>query len=590
MTPTAPVVPTSLHPAGSRRHGVADWLVLSAIVVVVAVAVAMLAASFWRGPRLSLLLYHALVIDRFVQRLVSVILLFVAWNLVLRKRAAWLTTVLLLSGSLLWFVALHHQIFRLVIVGCQLYALVVLLAFQNRFRRPTQPLSARRAGIIAAGGLLVVFLDAVAGRAALAERVGAPMSLGDSLVATLRLLIGEDTGFPRYQWFVFGVVWACVATCAVLLLHSTIVTDRTTRAAHARARDLVLRYGTNPLSYLALERDKTLFFGRDVEGVLAYGLVGGVVVVNGDPVCAPGDVVAFLAEFKGFCRAHSLQAVFLSATDAFLDAYALLGYHRIKCGEEPRFDLAGFGLAGAPRAKVRNHANHARGAGLTTHEYRPLDARDPAVERGIQAVSAAWLARKRSGELGFIVGGGNLDDPLDRRYFYAAGSDGTVVAFSVFLPFVAPGGRGYLVDVTRRLPGVSGATELIAADAFAALRDEGAAEVSLGVAPLAGLTPGEDDVVRSLAFAYKRLNSFYGFKALRIAKAKYGPDRWEPAYFLTSTRGLTPELLYAIVTIQNPGGLLDFVRSFVRDRWPWGRRNRPGSTLGPPELPSTESV
>ena len=40
-----------------------------------------------------------------------------------------------------------------------------------------------------------------------------------------------------------------------------------------------------------------------------------------------------------------------------------------------------------------------------------------------------------------------LDDPMDRRYFYAVDESGSMVAYIVFVPFL--GKNGYMADMTR---------------------------------------------------------------------------------------------------------------------------------------------
>jgi len=335
----------------------------------------------------------------------------------------------------------------------------------------------------------------------------------------------------------------------------------------ARVRELVLKYGQNASSYLALEDDKTLFFGKDVDGVVAYGVVHNVIVVCGDPICAPENFGQLLAEFKAFCADCSDQCIFLGTTAAFLKEYEALGYHHDKCGEEAVFKLSDYQLAGGKMQKLRALINHANKE-VTTFEYKPNEKRDTEIEKGIDAVSEAWLEGKKSGQLGFTIGGVGLDDPLDRRYFYAVDKDDNIVAFNVFLPYATPDGMGYLADVTRRVPHApGGVTEKLIFDGFMTFKDEGAVFGSMGLAPLANVHEEgikDDMTVKFLEFVYDKCNKFYGFKDLHHAKEKYSPTVWAPGYFVFSHKNITPELAYATVKIQNPGGIKDFLLSNVK--------------------------
>jgi len=335
-----------------------------------------------------------------------------------------------------------------------------------------------------------------------------------------------------------------------------------------RARDLVLKYGQNSVSYLTLEDDKRLFFGVNVEGVIAYGRVGHVITVCGDPICAPEDFYLLLNEFSIFCESHYYQCVFLNTTAAFIKEYEALGFNHIKAGDEAMFDLDDYKLSGGKMQKMRANVNHANKAGLVTHEYKPNEGRNLDIEKGIKAVSEVWLSDKKSGELGFTVGGVGLQEPLDRRYFYVKNEEGKIVAFNVFLPFMEPDGKGYLADVTRRshdAPG--GATEKIMFDAFMTFHEEGAKWGSMGLSPLANVhEEGQKDglAVKLFEFIYEHCNGFYGFKDLHRAKEKYTPTDWKPAYFIYSTKMLTPEILYAIIKIQNPSGVSDYLLSNIK--------------------------
>lgn len=156
-----------------------------------------------------------------------------------------------------------------------------------------------------------------------------------------------------------------------------------------------------------------------------------------------------------------------------------------------------------------------------------------------------------------------LDDPMDKRYFYAKNDGGKVVAFIVFVPFL--GKKGYMADVTHHgndAPG--GVMETIIYEAFQAFKAEGVEYGSLGVAPLAGLDrESRNPVERLLDFVYDHLNDCYGFRDLFRAKEKYSPTEWVPSYYAYLPKLPSPSMLYAVVEIQNPKGIRGYVKSMV---------------------------
>ena len=333
-----------------------------------------------------------------------------------------------------------------------------------------------------------------------------------------------------------------------------------------RARELVKIYGQNSSSYLALEDDKKLFFGKNTDGVIAYGIVGKVMVVCGDPICAPDDFNGMLAEFKQFCDENALHCVFMLTNGTFLGEYGAMGYNYVKAGEEALFSLNEYNIAGGKRKRMRRLVNNANSSLLTTHEYKPSERRCDEIEAGLLAVLNAWLAGKKSGQLQFSVGTLGLDEPLDKRYFYIKDDEGKIIAFNMFTPFA--GMNGYLAEMTCRMPDAPlGVTEKLTYDGFMVFKDEGMEWGSLGPAPLANIRKEcekANAAVKLLEFVYERCNRFFGFKNLYRAKKKYYPTEWIPKYFVYSAKTITPRLAYAIVKIQNQGGVTDFLLSGLR--------------------------
>ena len=70
-----------------------------------------------------------------------------------------------------------------------------------------------------------------------------------------------------------------------------------------------------------------------------------------------------------------------------------------------------------------------------------------------------------------------------------------------------------------------------------------------------------------LRFIYDNLNACYGFRDLYRAKEKYSPTEWVPSYYAYLPKVPTPDMFYAVVKIQNPQGVMDYVRSFLKERF-----------------------
>jgi len=566
-----PMQQSGQTPKQSRIRNRAKLRVLlgkSADTIVFVVAILMFASTFARGfltvpaqavsGALGLTAMHHLA-----QRVIALLLIVAAWNLRRRKRVAWLLSVILLTASLALSLMTYVGPVSLVVLIIKAYALIGLIIARDYYQRPSERTTVRRAARLALIIMAIVVLNVVVGQFWLHLHAGLrAFALHDMLTWLGNTLVGNTAGIANhlYSDFVFGLFWVSVAVCLLLILRSATIERIVHDEEKDLARDLVKRYGYNPVSYLTLESDKRLFFGREVEGAVAYGIVGDTVVVLGDPICAPKDFILLLSEFRNFCDNVASGCIFMSVAGRFIDKYQEFGYQVTKCGEEAHFDLATYTMAGGAAMKARQKVSRARRLGVTVREYKPTVQRERDTEAAIARVSREWLAGKKSAVLGFGVGSTDLDDPMDRRYFVAYDAEGTLCAYNVFLPY--DGGSGWLVDVTRRLKTApTGVTELLVIEGFNAFKEEGAASASMGLAPLSNLldegghgTPDE----RRLNQIYERFNRFYGFKDLQIAKRKYGPSEWRPQYFIYTGKRLTVQLIYAAIAIQSPGGIRGF--------------------------------
>lgn len=510
-----------------------------------AVAFILLVASLFPSSAMSERVGSYLEMSRMVERTFAVILLVLSLQLKKRKKTAWEMTMIVLSLSFLRGAGelIHTGMGnRAVILIAEGILLCLFMWCRKDFCCPVSKKS-----ILEAVGFLLLSLVGVAVNVALTYHY-------------MNLDPGREAHFPL-ESLMFLFSCGCILAAAVHVFRPWMENPEKTALDLQHARTLLNLYSQNPCSYLTLEDDKLLYFGKNVDGVVPYGIVGDTVVVNGDPVCAEADFPKLLDEFKEFCLRSAHKLFILSITDHFLEEYKKQGFGTVKCGEEARFKLADYEISGKKGAKMRMNINHAKKAGVTVHEYKILEKRDLQIEADLNRITDEWLKGKKSSMLKFTMGTLGLDHPMDRRYFYALDENGSMVAYIVFVPFL--GKNGYMADMTRHgdhAPG--GVMEDIMYEAFQVFKSEGVEYASLGVAPLAGLKEENASFMEKLLeFVYEHLNQCYGFKDLYRAKEKYSPTVWEPSYYAYLPKIPSPDMFYAVVKIQNPQGILDFFRS-----------------------------
>ena len=383
--------------------------------------------SFLPGLGLANRVGILLEMGHMVQRAFSVVLFILTFQLWKRKRAAWNIAVLLLFLSFLRGLTALSSPLYLPFHLAEAVLFLLLLCFRKDFCCPSDRRSLGRsllflllalAGIIVNAGISYHFSVKPLGETSLD-------SLMDSLIQGTAMIFGmgnpgnvsRETHVVELVTFWFS--WGCILASILYAVRPWLLRPVSHASDLMHARTLVNLYSQNPSAYLTLEDDKLLYFGHKVDGVIPYGVVGSTIVINGDPICADSDFPVLLEEFKEFCQRSAHNLFFISVTDHFLEEYKKQGFGWVKNGEEARFHLADYEISGKKGAKMRMNINHARKAGVVVHEYCPLKQRDAQIEADLNRITNEWLQQKKSSMLTFVMGTVGLENPMDKRYFYA---------------------------------------------------------------------------------------------------------------------------------------------------------------------------
>lgn len=503
----------------------------AAIFMMILLALFIFVVTFIPASQAQDYLYRFLGTTRTLQRFFAVVFLASAWRLYKRSHLAWIISIVMIACSIGIHSFAQHSFFMIPII-IETLSFIVFWLFYRDFSRPM-------------------------------DRSTAVHGMYILPVMVVLMLLNRFIG-PAIE-----LNWLLLYIGLLLIFAPFMHQPKATLSDKEHVLKLCRTYGYNPCAWLALEDDKTYFFGTQVDGVAAYAVSETTMVICGDPICADEDFPVFLKELSDYCALNNYDMVFLAITDRYLEHYKKMGFGYVKCGEEPRFKLSDYDLKGGKAAKVRADVNHARKAGLTVCEYKPLDKRDPEIEQAIDDITKEWLGTKDCNELIFTLGGVGLEDPNDKRYFYAKDDDGVIQGFMVFLPFL--NGTAYYADVTRRRTDAPrGVMEVILYDAFQIMKDTGVEWGSMGLAPLAHLDNPENDkgnelIAAILTFVHDHMNSIYGFDSLTRAKEKYNPTVWLPAYFAYMPKILSPQMALAAVAVQSPNGLTDYITAFFNN-------------------------
>lgn len=479
-----------------------------------------------------------------VSAVVGVVLLILSHALVRRVSAAyWLTLVMLAGGAIGSLLNDFDYQSALLLIGGG----VALLPFSEAFYRKTK----LTVGVFSPAWFMLV-------SAILAATVA------------FFMFAHETTLFSQDLWTQFSAhadaprsLRAGLAASAVFLVFSIFLALQPARrkapadkgTALERAAAIVARQD-QPQACLALSGDKLLHFGEDDQGFVMYGRRGKLWIAFGDPVAPPTMTGAIAWDFFETAQAASCKPVFYEVSDAHLPIWIEMGMALHKIGEEAVIKLPGFSLGGSRFKSMRAAFNKRKRGGDRFEVLLPPHSDSLLSE--LNDISDLWLNSKTGREKQFSVG---RFDPeyLNRFPIAVIRREDSILAFANIL---APGtGRKVAIDLMRYRPeDASGMMEFLFLSLIEHYQAAGAEELSLGVAPLAGLSPHRSARMwnRIGVMMFRHGGAFYNFEGLRAYKQKFQPE-WRARY-LALPLGVSPMVAMADVALLISGGARGLLR------------------------------
>ncbi len=302
---------------------------------------------------------------------------------------------------------------------------------------------------------------------------------------------------------------------------------------------------------LALLGDKEFIFSGSGDAFLMYRRSGRCYVAMGDPVGPEREWRELIEHFDTMAKADGGWPVFYQVEQRAISSYRDQGLSCVKLGEEASISLPKFSMDGSNRRRLRQTLRRTeRGGGSV--EVVPAKSVSAVLEE-LREVSDSWLAEKNTREKGFSLG---AFEPryLTRCPIAIVRQHERIVAFANLWCGEVGGELG--LDLMRYSPEAPyGVMEYLFVKLFEWGREQGYAQFSLGMAPLAGL---ENDApnsiwVRAGAALYRHGEYFYNFRGVREYKAKFLPE-WESRY-LASPGGVRLPLTLAAVGSLIAGGV-----------------------------------
>lgn len=499
---------------------------------------------------------------------VGFFLLMLSYGLARGKRQAWLISLALLLLS----AVLHVQRSGSVLATVVALLLAVLLGvLTNFFHARSDPPSVWRGYIAVSLGLGIVTFYAIGGFltlfndfAPLFDRVGVD-------TAVIHILTFAHVRYQLHSKRAFFFEEALPVLCMSAVIYGMFQLWRPVAAVLLPDREerqlvtqLVHLYGTNSISYFALDDDKSYFFSRSGRTVISYVLEGSTAVVAGDPIGPEEEIEAAIKQFVDFCSEQDWTIVFWQIRDRYATLYRLAGLHLLKIGEDAVVNVKKFTLKGGAMANVRTSAKRAEKDGVHIVFYHER-VTDPKLVAQMEQISRYWLSSKGGTEMGFSMGHFTPQGEPQCLYALAVDGAGKVHAFVNFVPIY--GRQGWGLDLMRRAEVCApGTMELLLACSIEYMQNAGCAMASLGLAPLSNANAEDESFLWSSidSLAYRFGNPAKG-RSLFNFKKKFQPT-WESRYLVYSDALNLPKIGWAIYHAhQNDATLIRMLRQSIRD-------------------------
>jgi phosphatidylglycerol lysyltransferase len=296
---------------------------------------------------------------------------------------------------------------------------------------------------------------------------------------------------------------------------------------------------------LAMMGDKSFLFSRSRQAFLMYAKRGRSWVALHDPVGPAQEWPELIADFVTLAHRHSGRAAFYQVRPDALPLYLEAGLTLMKLGEEACISLRDFQLEGSHRTRLRYAVKRGERDGLSAELVEPQDV--PALLPTLRSVSDDWLERRNAREKSFSVAA------FDPGYLMAQSvmlvrQNGRAVAFATFMTTDLH--TEATVGVMRHVNDASPyAMEFLFTKLALHLKHAGFNGLSLGMAPLSGLTPTPlaGNWYRLAHLLWRFGGRLYNFRGLRSFKSKFNPD-WQPRY-LAASGSLGPFLALADLAV-----------------------------------------
>ncbi len=283
-------------------------------------------------------------------------------------------------------------------------------------------------------------------------------------------------------------------------------------------------------SFLAWQGEKMTLTDLASDGAsIIYGECGKSRVTLGEPLGNHADSSQIIREFISRCEVNNMLPVLANVGSRVAEVGESLGLVKVKIGEEAVLDLMDYMDRPRSRMRAKRKENELRKKGVRLElVYPPCN---DVLFAQVQQISEEWLAKRRIGEMGFVLGKFDKSYLMKTNLIVAFDSTEKPVAFTNLL--VNNSKEEAALDLFRRSNSSPyGMPDSMIFHALKVVSEMGVKRFNLGLAPLSNLKDSNSILSQVGVVLFNNGERLYPFKGVRTFKEKYSPE-WVPKYILT---------------------------------------------------------
>ena len=321
--------------------------------------------------------------------------------------------------------------------------------------------------------------------------------------------------------------------------------EKPTEEEKELARQLVFKYGYNPLASLALMDDKNYFFAQNRKCFIAYKMSGGVAVALGDPIGEKRQLKNCLLEFTGEMNNRGITPAFVGCLQNYESTYQSCGYKYHKVGENAIILTDKFSLEGPQNSDSRHAVTRMEREGVT-YEWYTFDQIPWRVTKDLDNLHRAWLNSKKGPAGTFSTDFYPLPVYTEGRLMAVYSQSKKLIAALTFFPYKNKEAQtSELLIRDQKAP--NGIMEASIAQAIFHFKEEEVKEVNLGMTLLIN-TDDDSFALKAVDRLATIMKLFFDYKALHLFKKRFNPS-WQNTYLAYRSINDLPKVTLAVLAV-----------------------------------------